>query len=295
MSRLRFDLNLFTVTGLPAWSAGPQPGAADFFARVRDAGYQGLQHDAPVAGALAAALRMTGSARVLHPDQALEVARRHADQGFDASTIHLGHGLETADEAARLVEAILDAVAATSYPLFVENHRATLTQDMRRTLDLIAAFPGLRFNADMSNWYTGLEMPYGDFAAKLDALAPFFARVRFMHGRIGNSACMQVAVADGDPAAHLRHYREMWRRCAQGFLDHAAPHETLVFAPELLPATLDVDGADLEVNYARLRPDGEEECDRWEQASRLCAIMQDIFDRCVPSPAQEHDHASRLH
>jgi len=298
MIRLRFDLNMFTVTGLPAWSAAPKVGSEDFFAAVRVAGYTGIQDDDAIPAAQVAGLRMTGSARVLAPKAATEIAVRHQALGFDATTVHLGHGLEDAEAASRLIEAVLNASASTGYPLFVENHRATLTQDMRRTLDLIDRFPELRFNADMTNWYTGLEMPYGDFAAKLAALAPFFDRVRFMHGRIGDSACMQVAIDDRVPEPiHIGHFRDMWQRCAAGFLTHAGAGETLIFAPELLPSSLIVDGARVEVNYARHRDDGEEESDRWAQGLRLCAIMRECFDaaRAANDPQEELANAGRHH
>ncbi len=276
--RLRFDLSTYTLMGLPAWSQAPVGGDDRVYAAVRDAGYTGVQHDEQIAAAAAAGLRMTGHARMLAPTEADDVAVRHRDAGFDATTLHLGHGLEDEDTADRLAEAVIAAAARHDYPLYVETHRATLTQDMWRTLRLIERHPELRFNADLANWYAGLEMPYGDLAGKFDAMQPLFDRVRFMHGRVSNAACMQVKLATDDPPpANIRHFREMWTRCARGFLDNADPDEILIFAPELLPAVVMTPAGPVDVDYARLMSDGEEESDRWTEALRLCAMMAECF------------------
>jgi hypothetical protein len=159
---------------------------------------------------------------------------------------------------------------------------------MRRTLDLVERHPELRFNADLSHWYTGLEMPYGDFEAKLEALAPVFARVRFLHGRIGDSGSMQVALEGREDEPFVAHFREMWRRCFRGFLDTAAPGDTIVFAPELLPARLGDGERAVHFNYARRFRDanGEwrEESDRWTEALQLCEIARDAFERAQTAP-----------
>jgi hypothetical protein len=96
--------------------------------------------------------------------------------------------------------------------------------------------------------------------------------VRFLHGRISDPGCIQVDIGDGTGLAHVDHFRTMWTRCMAGFLDEAGPGDVLVFAPELLPAS---------IHYARTvpGPDGEpvEDCDRWEQALVLCGIARECF------------------
>ena len=134
--------------------------------------------------------------------------------------------------------------------------------------------PELRFNGDFSHWYTGLEMPYGDFEEKLEFLRPVFERTRFLHGRIGDPGCIQVDVGD-DPAhepTSVAHFRSMWTAAMRGFLASATDGDVLPFVPELLPAG---------IHYARTIPDDDappdadgrrperEEGDRWTQALRL--------------------------
>jgi hypothetical protein len=223
-----------------------------------------------------------GSAAIRAPHQAGEVIEREKAQGYRASTLHIGTGFETDTEAMRLIGATLDEAQRQNYRVFVETHRATVTQDMARTLRWVQYFPEIAFNADLSHWYTGLEMPYGDFDEKLKLLAPIFERVGFLHGRIGNSGSMQVAIATGRrDEPHLSHFRKMWRLCFEGFLRHASPEDGVVFAPELLPNGFDVDGMKVYGNYAQL--DGaagapqRETSDRWDQALKLCAIARHAY------------------
>jgi len=147
---------------------------------------------------------------------------------------------------------------------------------------LIERYPELRFNGDFSHWYTGLEMTYGDFEAKLSFMQPVFERTTFLHGRIGNPGCMQIPLTareTGEPlddaaTPSVAHFRRFWTQAARGFLTHAGPGDVLVFAPELLPAM---------INYAQTVPandgsDGRvEESDRWIDALHMTAIAKECF------------------
>jgi len=184
------------------------------------------------------------------------------------------------DEAARLVDEVLHASTTDGIPLYVETHRATLTQDAWRTVRLVDRFPELRFNGDSSHWYTGLDVSFGGLESKLDFIAPVLDRVRYLHGRIGTPGCIQVEVGDGRPDHEppVAHFRAIWTRAMSGFL--ATAHDDPVVAsdlemgsaPELLPP---------EVGYARLvpGPDGQprEEGDRWAQALVLTRIATECF------------------
>jgi hypothetical protein len=272
--RLRFDLNSATLAGLPPTSIAPAGSWSEIYAGVRGAGYEGLQHGSPVRRALEAGLRMSGMGRVDRPEDA-EAVIAGQKLWADVTTLHVGSGLESDREMDALIGAVLDAAARHAHPTLVEIHRATVTQDMRRTLDLVERFPELRFNADLQHWYTGQEMTYGDFEAKLERLASVFARVRFFHGRIGDSCNSQVPAGESEC---VNHYRQMWTRCFRGFLADAAPGDVVIFAPELLANRLVHEGRVYRLNYARLLPDGSEETDRWAEALRLCAIARECFE-----------------
>ena len=179
------------------------------------------------------------------------------------------------------VRAVLEASDKIGIPLYIETHRATITQDAWRTIQLTKRIPEIRFNGDFSHFYTGQELPYGDLTAKFNAMQPIFDRVRFMHGRIGNPSCMQVDIADGIAPVpqgfgvqdFLAHYREMWTRAMLGFLRAAQPGDYLVFAPEILAP---------HIYYARKfpAPDGSlrEESDRYAQALVYARIARECFN-----------------
>ncbi len=126
-------------------------------------------------------------------------------------------GFEDDDAVDALVEDILNASEKHRFPLFIETHRATITNDPWRTVRIARKFPEVRFNGDFSHWYTGAEMVYGNFAEKLDYLAPVFDRVRFIHGRIGNPGSMQVDVGDGKNRPYVDHFRQIWTRSFRDF------------------------------------------------------------------------------
>ncbi|MFZ4519372.1 MAG: hypothetical protein ACOYOP_13345, partial [Microthrixaceae bacterium] len=167
---LRLDLNIGTTWSLPAWSEGPHGDEQVALEAARDAGYAGAQGVNP-RRCRELGLVPTTYAIQPTPGGLEEQARRWVDLGFECCTVMLGTGLEDDDTAARLVEEVVLASSATGMPLYVETHRATLTQDLWRTVRLVDRFPELRFNGDFSHWYTGLDLAATDFAATLEFMA----------------------------------------------------------------------------------------------------------------------------
>jgi hypothetical protein len=280
--RLRVDLNLGTLEALPDWSAAPRGSDDQILAAIANAGYQGIQAGPDrVDAARKHGLAVTAGARVDKPAEADPLARRMKEAGVDACTLHVGSGFEADAEADALLAAIIDASTRHDFPLYVETHRATLTQDCWRTLQFTQRHPDIRFNGDFSHWYTGLEMVYGGFDRKMALLQPVFDRVRFVHGRIGNPGSMQVDVGDGstDGRPFVGHFRQMWTASFAGFLKTARPGDYLCFAPELLPAR----------NFYSRTFAGREECDRWQQALILAKIARECFaEAASASPSSGH-------
>jgi hypothetical protein len=259
-------MNWLALDGMGPFPEGP-------VAAIRAAGYDGIQFIDPLdqsalAGARACGLGACGSHRVNTPAEAGPITQRAVDAGLECLTLHVGWGLESDVEGARLIEAVLDASLRSGLPLYVETHRATLFQDMQRTVEFVVRFPELRFNGDFSHWYTGSEMVYGGFDTKLAYIQPVLERVRFLHGRIGNPGCMQVGVAENDPAPYVAHFRTLWTRCFEGYLRDPAPQQPFItFTPELLAPG---------IFYARTFR-GEEESDRWQQSLLLTQIARECF------------------
>lgn len=83
---------------------------------------------------------------------------------------------------------------------------------------------------------------------------------------------MQVPLADPSMQTALAHFSHMWTRSFAGFLADAEAGDYIVFAPELLPSS---------INYARrfCSPDGTwiEDSDRWQDAPSLVQIARECF------------------
>lgn len=279
--RLRRDINLGTLLSLPRASLGWRAGLDEQLALLRDLGYVGVQAWDGFDRIHRAGLLPLGMARATRPAELDAIARRHRDQGLGFTNLHLGTGFETDAELDALAAALLDAQARHGHLLLVETHRATATQDIWRTLEWVKRFPDLRFTADLSHWYTGHELTYGgEFEQRRARLTPVLDRVRAIHGRIGNSGCLQTPL--DRPGDYLAHYQVLWTATCAGFLRHAGPDEVLSFAPELLPMA--VGDPPLWLHYqqaTQAAPDDPwqgEPCDRFADAERLWRIVRACYD-----------------
>lgn len=274
-TRVVRHMNAATLWNLPEWSTAPSS-LPEQISALKAEGVTGFQHPFP-AMLPDLGIPIAAMARIDTPTDAMRIAGEHKREGFVLTTLHVGTGWESTDEAVTLLASVIEASVHHDYPLLVETHRATATQDMRRTLDVIERLPELRFNADLSHWYTGHEMTYGDIKAKFDRLTPVFERVRYVHGRIGTPCCAQVALRGADDdREYVEHFRDLWKRVCRGFKATGQPSEVLPFAPELLPAEMPLGDTVLRFHYARLfeYSSGErEESDRWSQARVLWQVF----------------------
>jgi hypothetical protein len=273
---LRLYMHVDVLDSLPQFSK------MDIEARiatVKYAGFEGIQFNGgkpeEIRHCLTSEMGVAESGRLNTPEESDEFARRFADAGAECATVHLGWGFENDAEACELIGALLEASAKHGIPLYPETHRATVLQDMWRTIGFAKRFPKLRFNGDYSHWYTGSEMVYGDIEWKFECLAPIFERVGSMHGRIGDPGAMQVEVlGPDDHRSFVDHFREMWTRTFRSFLHNAQPGDYLCFTPELLPAN---------IFYSRTklneRNEEVEVADRWEQSLILADIARDCFSK----------------
>ena len=267
---LRLDLNLGTVQNLPAFSQAPRGEWEERYPAYKSAGYEALQ-GGEAQRARKFGLGWTTGGRVDKVGDVGDIAKKAKDNGADCVTLHVARGFEDEATVDALITDILNAQAKHGVPMYVETHRATITQDIWRTVQFTNRHPDVRFNGDFSHWYTGLEMPYGEIPWKLDFAQPVFDRVRFIHGRIGSPGCMQVDIGDGGHPS-VEAFRMMWTRAFAGFLETAKPGDYISFTPELLSPP----------NYARVFPNaaGElvEESDRWQQALVYCRIAKECFE-----------------
>lgn len=264
-------LNLGTLGTLPAWSVAPRGDDEAQLAAILAAGYHGVQAEATAASKRLGMIHASGG-RINRPGEVAPLAARWRREGYACATLHVGWGHEDDGVVDVLVREVVSASRDEGIPLFIETHRATITQDTWRTVRMVERHPDVRFNADFSHWYTGLEMVYGDWQEKLAFLEPVFERVRFFHGRIGNSGHIQMPLSHPSMPRAVGHFREMWARSFAGFLASARPGDWIGFAPELLHPLN---------NYAPTvrGQDGtwDEASDRWLDALELVAIARSCF------------------
>ena len=288
--KLSVYLNLDNLVDLRADSSWPHLDGLPRCERLVADGFEGVQlttNDPPI---VHAPVPHCGLDRINSPEEADEVADRHAERGDLCITVHAGWGLEDDNETFHLVEAILTSSRKHKLPIFIETHRATITQDLWRTVQITKHFPEVRFNGDFSHYYCGQELVYGDWERKLAFMEPIFERVGFIHGRIASPGCMQVSIdsdltsrplqAHGD-INYLDHFKELWTRAMLGFLRSAHRGDVLIFAPELLSGRH---------YYARMFPNASgqlaEESDRYAQA----LLYKDLARACF---AEALEQASR--
>jgi len=269
--RLRVDINASNVfETMPDFSKVPRGSTEEIYAAIKAAGFEGIQGgDAKIARKVG--LRATTSGRINQTGEILPIAKAVKEDGLDCITLHVAWGLEDDSTIDALVGDILNASAKLDFPIYIETHRATITQDMWRTVQITKRHPDVRFNGDFSHWYTGQEMVYGGVDMKLAFIKPVTDRVRFIHGRIGDGGCMQNDIGDGKDRPFVEHFKQMWTASFVGFLSTAKPGDYISFTPELLGPTH---------KYARVFPqNGElvEEGDRWTQALLYAEIARDCF------------------
>lgn len=278
--KLKVYLNTEVLKNLhPAseWHSGDTDALFD---RIAADGFEGIQQDGTYPMQVSYPLGFCVNDRINTAEDALPVISKYQGKPCECLTVHAGWGLEDDDTIYRLVEAILKASEQCKLPVYIETHRATITQDIWRTVQITRKFPEVRFNGDFSHYYCGQEMPYGGTEMKLDFMQPIFDRVSFMHGRISSSGCMQVDIGNGEgrpPQADgavnfLAEFKEIWTRAMMGFIQNATAGDYLIFCPELLDATY---------YYARkfTTSDGQrqEESDRYGQSKIYAKIARECF------------------
>lgn len=270
---LRCYMNRMALDSFPKDATGPKGAFEQQLEQLAEAGFQGIQFAEPGSAAELAACRglnmgIAASGRVNNAREAAVLAEQVAGDGYEGATLHVGWGMEDDKEAFALIEGILDASSRHAVPLYVETHRATIFQDMWRTVKFVEHYPELRFNGDFSHWYAGQEMVYGGFDNKFTFIQPVLDRVRFIHGRIANPGCIQVAInPDAKPQPpYVEHFKKLWTASFRGYLDNPES-PFLCFTPELLAP---------EIYYARTF-EGREESDRWRQSLLLNDIARQCF------------------
>lgn len=289
---MRIDFCLTTLIRLAPQSGAPAMGAG-LYAALRKAGFGGVQTDS-ISEAREAGLVATAQAMSNDPAALDGIAERHAAKGFDATILIAGNGLEDNTEINRYCDALLKASARHRHRMLLETHRGSITQDIRRTMDMIRRFPELRFCADFTHWYMGHELSLAGFDEKLAFMQPLINRTEIVEGRIGSTNCAQVTLESVHDDRHfVQDHRRFWTACFKACLQRG---QQTVFAPQLLPAVLTHGGIDYPIAYTQLRRSHhggwEEQDNRWQQTLLHCDIARECYAEAEQSVLPKSIHKS---
>ncbi len=270
--RLRMQYNAWALTNLPRggekWTVDQQ------LDQVRQAGFTGFEATAgneAEADELAGKLQQRGleigfAAFATTPDdlkQPIQLALRMKAQYLTAQVN--GPLMMSVAEIADTLVQMHNRVTEAGLPFFVETHRGRVTQDLQRTVQLLARAPQLRLTGDFSHYVVAGD--YGGVwpAEVIDAFGLIASRCGNWHGRIGNGQQVQNDIGDGG-GAMARQFVALWRDGFAAWLKEARPGDVLPFCCELGPPP-----------YSIVDLDGGEISDRWGQSLVVKRLAEDAW------------------
>ena len=163
-------------------------------------------------------------------------------------------------------------------PLFVETHRACVTQDLLRTTDYVRAIPELTLTNDFSHYVVAGQLPTVPSGAGpiSDAIEDQFdillKRTACFHGRVSNGQAVQVDIGrDGDDPA-VEPFRRWWRKGMTYWLQNAGPGDILPFVVELGPPPYSIT-----IRSANGAAEAEIS-DRWQQAVVMKQLATSLWE-----------------
>ncbi len=258
--RLQIQHSLWSLIGLPM-NSSPEWTLEEKLRRVREAGFEGVEcwlgpdEEARHRSALDdLGLRLTlGHHPHTLDDVRATVAqakRLRADFVF-AQPLHPFYGIKAASEFLREARKIANEEGLA---FFVETHRNNIPESLNQALELIDAYPEIRFTGDFSHYVVISEFYGLAYERAVERMMPVLSRTSHLHGRISNGEQVQVDVGDGCGET-AQFFVQIWTATMREWRKGAEPGDVFPFATELGPP-----------RYAITLPDGTEFSDRWEQS-----------------------------
>jgi sugar phosphate isomerase/epimerase len=145
-----------------------------------------------------------------------------------------GYSYDSADESAESIGAYMEMAEKAGIPFYLETHRDSATQDLRRLGDIIRQLPSVQLMVDFSHllvageiWEEGIDTYY-------DWLTPVISRAKGFHGRITNGQQVQIGIESiDDPSAQL--FSRLWERGISSWKQSKSTGQPFRFTVELGP------------------------------------------------------------
>lgn len=154
-----------------------------------------------------------------------------------------------------------------------ETHRASITNDLFATLQLIDAVPEMRLSCDLSHYVVDREMiPPLSEEMRLQ-ISRILMRCDSFQGRVASRNQIQVQLDFPQHAKWLALFEGWWREGFSRWRARAGEADQLVFLSELGPT-----------EYAITDARGEELSDRRLEAFRLREVARRLWAETAPSP-----------
>jgi len=194
----------------------------------------------------------------------------------DFLTAQVFGSLKAAPQIADLLDEMYELVNDAGLPLFIETHRGTVTQDLRRTVKVLNRFKRVRFTGDFSHYVVAGELGSAWSEEVWDHFRQIARRCGNFHGRIGFGEQIQNDIGDGSGEL-VQQFKKLWTMGMSAWLKKAGPGDVLPFLIELGPPP-----------YGIVNLSGWEISDRWEQCLVIKRLVEEAWaDALAAQPVEE--------
>lgn len=183
----------------------------------------------------------------------------------------------TIAECVPILESFRDLADDAGVEMHVETHRASMTNDLLFTIQLLDAVPWMNLTADLSHYVVARQFPWPIDDTSEQYIQRILARAVAFHGRVATSSQVQVPLGFPQNKQWLDLFAGWWKAGFRQFRNRAPSDARLTFTAELGPPGW---------FYALTGPDGLELSDRWAEALLLKDLARELWASLDEEPAE---------